>query len=787
MCYTNPIQGAHAAGCMFSSDEENNDPLSAVKKEKGCILMKKNATKKALLGSILAIMLCLTMLVGTTFAWFTDTASANVNKIQSGTLDVRLEMKTGSGWTDAENQTLNFVTADDRTTNILWEPGCTYELPALRVVNNGNLNLKYKVVISGIDGDAELNKVIDWTLNGAPIASVETVLAPKAASGEFVIKGHMQETAGNDYMDKTIDGVAITVYATQANVENDSYGPDYDKDANGTPDHPEFGDVKADITVDANKEGDTVLESNDNTVKATVPAEALDTDTDKLTLKVEPTTVPAGITIADSQGTKAYEVTVSGLKEENSVPVAVELFVGKGLSNVKMYHNNSAMTDSTTKEAETYSYNAASGIVTMYVTSFSPFTVVYDAPAAMIGNVSYTSLTDALNAATENDTVILMKDISLGKTCVCDKWADCATDIFNTTLDGKGHTITMDEGVFFAGSMTNASKLENINFIVKDAAVAVNAYNTTFDNVTVGGSFEVANNCGAFVIYGCPTKGQNLTFKNCTMAARMYGGGTATNYNAAFVGYGLSTAGGFVFDNCKITGSLACGSAALFLGNDAYLNGAWHVDVTNFTYSNDAVVHSTLTDGTRPFNGIVATNGAKGTPTVTIDGTVYSGKEGFKKLIDDKNTYWPNLFKYGPEDASLKLTKNEDGTFTITPAAAGATKYVVTLSVYTNLKTEGTLVQRVSETIKATEGVDSYRTELKDLKFVDDVWCNANTEASEGTLAGNIIYTLGGVSYYLISDTTMATLNGTPKAAQVYGVSAYDANGRLVASASLSK
>ena len=68
----------------------------------------------------------------------------------------------------AEGKTLDFVKAAAGE-QVLWEPGCTYTLPELRVVNNGNLALKYKLVISGIRGDAELNNVIDWavTLDGA--------------------------------------------------------------------------------------------------------------------------------------------------------------------------------------------------------------------------------------------------------------------------------------------------------------------------------------------------------------------------------------------------------------------------------------------------------------------------------------------------------------------------------------------------------------------------------------------------------------------------------------------
>ena len=127
----------------------------------------KKTTKHALMSSVVALLLCCAMLIGTTFAWFTDTASTAVNKIQAGTLDVALEMYDGANWVPAEGKTLQFkvngaIPADG--TQILWEPGCTYELPKLRVVNKGNLALKYKVIITGINGDATLNDVIDWTI-----------------------------------------------------------------------------------------------------------------------------------------------------------------------------------------------------------------------------------------------------------------------------------------------------------------------------------------------------------------------------------------------------------------------------------------------------------------------------------------------------------------------------------------------------------------------------------------------------------------------------------------------
>ena len=188
-------------------------------------------TKKALRGSLFALFLCIVLLIGTTFAWFTDTASTGVNKIQSGKLDVELQYKDGDTWKNAEGQTLDFQKAEKGAgEEILWEPGCTYKLPEIKVVNNGNLALKYKLEVTGIEGDKKLNEVIDWTIAGGEL-DAEKPLAAKADSGAMTIQGHMQESAGNDYQNLSIEGISITVYATQDTVENDSFNNQYDKNA----------------------------------------------------------------------------------------------------------------------------------------------------------------------------------------------------------------------------------------------------------------------------------------------------------------------------------------------------------------------------------------------------------------------------------------------------------------------------------------------------------------------------------------------------------------------------
>ena len=188
----------------------------------------KKATKRALLTSVMALVMCVVMLVGTTFAWFTDTASTAVNKIQAGNLDIKLLAEDGV--TSLEGATLKWqkaAGAEDK--DILWEPGCRYKLQPIIIKNAGNLALKYKVAITGIQGDAKLNEAIEWTINGVSLDEEKPLLAGESA--KLMIEGHMKEEAGNEYQGLSIDGIGITVYATQYTHENDSFGETYDENA----------------------------------------------------------------------------------------------------------------------------------------------------------------------------------------------------------------------------------------------------------------------------------------------------------------------------------------------------------------------------------------------------------------------------------------------------------------------------------------------------------------------------------------------------------------------------
>ena len=207
--------------------------------------MKKNTTKRSLLASVLALVMCVTMLVGTTFAWFTDSASTAVNKIESGTLHVDIVDKDGNS---LDGKTLSFKNVNGDA-NILWEPGATFNLDSFRIVNTGKLALKYKVIINGVNGNAKLLEAIDFFVKigdaeKVALADWEGILLPDGeaatdtmdagTTSAITISGTMKKEAGNEYQGLSIDGIGITVVATQYTYEYDSKDNLYDEDADYT-------------------------------------------------------------------------------------------------------------------------------------------------------------------------------------------------------------------------------------------------------------------------------------------------------------------------------------------------------------------------------------------------------------------------------------------------------------------------------------------------------------------------------------------------------------------------
>ncbi|MBR2615519.1 MAG: SipW-dependent-type signal peptide-containing protein [Clostridia bacterium] len=215
-------------------------------------MTKKNATKKALLMSLLSLLLCVSMLVGTTFAWFTDSVTSAGNIIKAGNLDIEMEWKDATA--TGKQQSYLDASKGPIFHYELWEPGYV-EAKNVNIKNVGSLALKYalSIVPTGevsalanvidvyyADGEitladramTELTKVgtLAEVLSGMPANMNGTLKAGDNVTVTIALK--MREEAGNEYQGLAIgSSFAVKLFATQLMHESDSFGSDYDKNA----------------------------------------------------------------------------------------------------------------------------------------------------------------------------------------------------------------------------------------------------------------------------------------------------------------------------------------------------------------------------------------------------------------------------------------------------------------------------------------------------------------------------------------------------------------------------
>ena len=269
-------------------------------------MTSSKSTKRALISSALAILMCVAMLIGTTFAWFTDTASTGVNKIQAGNLDVKLMYSTDMvEWKEATDQTKLF---DDK---VLWEPGYT-QVVYLKVVNAGNLALKYEAGFSknytsnrGKNVNGDWYRVDNYLKIGtaetatkfanredvwSAIAATEKTLAKDVmltdgwitlkageASDPFAVAIYMPTSVGNEanasrLRPSSVSGLGIEVRATQATVESDSFDNNYDANAATVLKRVEYTDGEHTVTGNIQANGTAGAIHGTGTAKITVDA-----------------------------------------------------------------------------------------------------------------------------------------------------------------------------------------------------------------------------------------------------------------------------------------------------------------------------------------------------------------------------------------------------------------------------------------------------------------------------------------------------------------------------------
>ena len=487
-------------------------------------------TKKTLLMSMLSLLLCVTMFIGTTFAWFTDSVSSANNIIKSGNLDVELEYWNGTEWVSVDGKS-------DILTNTLWEPGVT-EVAYLRVANAGSLAFKYQLginvlgettgknvngddfrlsdyilfdVIEGVNGQtgpyANREAAVEAVANGKRISAGYTKAASMVADEELYLAlvVYMPTSVGNeanhDGVNKPEIKLGVNIFATQLEYEEDSFGPDYDNGAPimnapaAVPSEGESiilnGSAESKVTVNVPA---AVLGGLDNSVTAmTVAASAPIVDTANKTVTF------STIELVDQNG-EQIDISASTAKVTVTLPVNGAFADGE---QVEVYHDGSFVTYATVEN----------GQITYEVSHFCEVEIkaAEEVELEVVENVLTINTVKELITFAEDVnggntyagiTVVLGADMDLAGVT----WTPIgtSTNIFKGNFDGNGKVIK-NLSVLMAGQsnvgffgVTHDGKIENVT--VENAKVAGRTnvgvvagqpYTTTYTNITVKGDVEV--------------------------------------------------------------------------------------------------------------------------------------------------------------------------------------------------------------------------------------------------------------------------------------------------------
>ena len=502
--------------------------------------MTKYSTKRALIASLLTLALCFTSLIGTTFAWFTDSATSGGNVIKSGKLDVVLEWAEG----DEDPTAVTWKNAEDGAifNYDKWEPGYV-EAKHLKIKNAGNIAFKYKLSIVPDGTVEELADVIDvYYVEGAtlitrdslagltpvgtlrdmieePDGAIHGALLPAGESatnayervGEVTatIAFKMREDAGNEYQEKQIGAeFAIQLLATQYAYENDSFNNQYDEPC-------EYPYVSVPEKVDGAATEDIVLKAVGKEEKAatvTVPAAlanaivASDSDIESISVahtepKVEGNTIVFDdIAIVDQDGNAIdLEALGTGFAVTVTLPAQTVFAVGE---SVEIYHDDVSIGFATVNADTTITYTAE---------HFCEVTVLLYTEAK-IGEVYYKDIAAALAAAVDGDTVVLLQNVS-------DLEADIKKDI---TLDLGGKTVTDAYVKIAADVAIKNGYIKNVN---EPYPLVVNSGSLTVDGVNI----EASKSDRAIWV----RSGGDLVFNSGSILATKGENNTKTNLIAA--------------------------------------------------------------------------------------------------------------------------------------------------------------------------------------------------------------------------------------------------------------
>ncbi len=490
---------------------------------------KQKSAKRAFISSVLSVILCFTMLVGTTFAWYNDSVTSGRNTIVSGSLEMVLEKYIG---TDGDfSKTANWETVTDQTkifneTNgaLTFEPGAV-QVAYVRISNKGDLAFKYSLAAkvygeetkgtnqAGVEyklsdylkfGTKEVSAV--FATREAAIAAVPNATklqdATLSADGAKLEKGaapvivalviYMPSDVGNDanpQPDKKPEiSFGLNALASQATIENDSFSNDYDA-ASPLPFTPvanltqlseaiaEDGGnalLNDDVDTSARLEitNDTTIEGNGNTIKV----DNGDNRVIDISDTIEPTTVTLNNVNIDGSDSAI---------DPNAYARGISLYGNKDVTlNAK----------GTTITSPYYAINVAGANENVTI-NLENASVAAGWAGLNIWSKSTVNVKDSLISGT-ND-----------KTYNADGWNNFGTIVMNyETGNSTNGSVLNFENTTIKGSMTTGNRQLLVD--IRDDGITMNFTNCTF--ISEG---TPASQFADIMIKLCMN--EHLTFTNC--------------------------------------------------------------------------------------------------------------------------------------------------------------------------------------------------------------------------------------------------------------------------------
>ncbi|RAQ30067.1 hypothetical protein DPQ25_00730 [Hydrogeniiclostridium mannosilyticum] len=522
-------------------------------------------TKRALLASILSVVLCAAMLVGSTFAWFTDSVTSGNNKIVAGNLDVELEYRNQEGKWNPVTETTKLFQED-----ALWEPGHT-EVVYLRVKNAGTLALKYQLAVTAanettftnalgkegcrlsdylvfgqVESDTEIVEYATreeaWAAAGDTLGlsdyTKESELYPEEIDGKpseqyIALVVYMPTEVGNEanYRGDAVPSIdlGVNLVATQTPYEADSFGDNYDK-----------GVGSGNITIAA---GGTITDADGT--KIDIPANAVAKDMSAV-LSVKK--------VSSAATSVSYDISLcmpDGSPVTLSAPAVVTKTIDKNLTSVTVSHNGTAMTKADSAENlqdQQFHYDPNTGLLTLSTSTFSPFEIRW-------GTIYTVKSANNLLSLQYGGTFLFEKNLTYPKALTTKN--ECVIDL-------QGHTLSI--------SHKNGLTVSGGKCIIKNGTIVCTAASASSGPILVMGDADVTiENCTllskasqALTIStnGSQSLNSKLHIKNSTI------GQTADATGRGYAGY--FPAGKVVLENCDVTGHIMVAGGSFTIDGGQY-------------------------------------------------------------------------------------------------------------------------------------------------------------------------------------------------------------------------